>query len=86
MTHLQLVTALILCSLLIACEGGETVSATPNENLYGTWIETLTLGEVVFREDGTVNWKGTEGTYEFLRSRSSLTALGHTMHYNASWV
>ncbi len=66
MTHLQLVTALILCSLLIACEGGETVSATPNENLYGTWIETLTLGEVVFREDGTVNWKGTEGTYEFL--------------------
>jgi hypothetical protein len=63
MKRLQLITALSLISLLSACGGAEPVA--PNKNLYGTWVETQTKGELVFRENRTVNWNGIEGTYDF---------------------
>jgi hypothetical protein len=54
MKRLQLLTPLLFLYLLSACES----AAEPNEDLYGTWVETQTQGEVVFRENGTVHWNG----------------------------
>jgi hypothetical protein len=69
MKRLQLITALSLISLLSGCGGGGEKTAEPNKNLYGTWVEPQTKGEVVFRRNSTVNWNGTEGTYELLEKR-----------------
>jgi hypothetical protein len=73
MKRLQLITPLIFLCLLSACES----TAEPNEDLYGTWVETQTQGEVVFRENGTVHWNGTAGSYEFINN-SGWSLYGNT--------
>ena len=89
MKRLQLLTPLIFLCLISACGGAESVE--PNKNLFGTWVETQTKGEVVFREDETVNWRGTEGTYEFLQDTGwscwdepEMPGSSETCHYRIS--
>ncbi|SVE43004.1 uncharacterized protein METZ01_LOCUS495858, partial [marine metagenome] len=62
--QLSKLTALLLtCSSLVAC-GDFYVE----DRIYGTWVEPLDGAIIEFREDGTLNWNGEEGTFDFVRS------------------
>ena len=64
----RLITLLtfVFALTLIGCGGPEPAW------VYGEWRETLNGDVVEFREDKTVNWFGTEGTYSFGRNAQLL--------------
>ena len=49
---------------------------TPDEELYGTWVDLKLDGEITLRRDGTVNWYGQETTWTLTEPRS-LSCVSH---------
>jgi len=60
MQRLQILTAFLVATILSACGPS---SVEPDPELYGTWVEPRFGYELTFREDGTMNWFGQEGTW-----------------------
>jgi len=68
-------TASRLCLLpLLLCV--TACGITPDEELYGTWVDLKLDGEITLRRDGTVNWYGQETTWTLTEPRS-LSCLSH---------
>ena len=64
---------LCLLALLFSVTG---CGITPDEELYGTWVDLKLDGEITLRRDGTVNWYGQETTWTLTEPRS-LSCVSH---------
>ena len=59
--RLKLLPLLLMLTLLSACSSDDF----DLEIIYGTWVEPFDQSKsITFREDGTVDWLGEEGTFE----------------------
>ncbi len=62
MQRIQLATVFMFASVLAAC-GSKDIK--PEPRVYGIWVDPVTDGEVIFRDDGTMTWFGDNGTHVF---------------------
>ncbi len=63
---MRLLSFIITLSFTVAC------GVDPEPRLYGTWFEPVTGEKVQLDEDGSLEWFGETGTFEFARNSNAL--------------